>query len=224
MLAAAAKSGVRRFVHMGAMAVRDDEELHYARSKARAEKAVRASDLDWTILKPSLMWGPRDGFFNIVADLVRTSPGIVPVPGSGKARFQPIAVADVAICTRMALEDPKTIGRSIDLGGPRYWTYREITQEVCRGMRKGRRIVPMPVPIIGTVAGAAELVHLPFPVATDQLRQLKLDNIGPLDGCYRAFGFVPRAMEGQLWYLRTKKRDQDPATAKPRPAGRPATA
>jgi NADH dehydrogenase len=192
--------------------------------QARAEKAVRASGLDWTILKPSLLWGPRDGFFNIVADLVRTSPVVVPVPGSGNARFQPLAAADLAICVRMSLEDPRFVGQAIELGGPRYWTYREITREVLAGMRRGRRIVPMPVPVIGAVAGLAELVRLPFPVATDQLRQLKLDNIGPLDGCYRAFGFVPRAMEGQLWYLRSRKRDQDPATARPAAAERRATA
>ena len=223
MLRAAEAAGVRRFVHVGAMGVTDDPDLHYASSKARAEAAVRASALDWTVLKPSLLWGPRDGFFNIVADLVRTSPLVVPVPGSGRSRFQPFAVADLAICVRMSVDDPRTIGRSIELGGPRYWTYREITREVLAGMRKKRRIVPMPLPIIGAVAGAAELVHLPFPVATDQLRQLRLDNVGPLDGCYAAFGFVPRAMEGQLWYLRTKKRDQDPATAGGgRPAGKPA--
>ncbi|MCU0506095.1 MAG: complex I NDUFA9 subunit family protein [Chloroflexi bacterium] len=215
MLDAAATARVRRFVHLGALGVTDDPDLHYATSKARAERAVRESGLDWTILEPSLLWGPRDGFFNIVADLVRTSPVVVPVPGSGKARFQPLAVADLAICVRMSLEDPRFIGRTIELGGPRYWTYREITREVLAGMRRSRRIVPMPVPLIGAVAGVAELVRLPFPVATDQLRQLKLDNIGPLDGCYRAFGFVPRSMEGQLWYLQAKKRDQDPATAKP---------
>ncbi len=224
MLDAADAARVRRFVHLGALGVADDPDLHYGSSKARAEKAVRASGLDWTILKPSLLWGPRDGFFNIVADLVRTSPVVVPVPGSGKARFQPLAAADLAICVRMSLEDPRFVGQAIELGGPRYWTYREITAEVLAGMRRSRRIVPMPVPIIGAVAGLAELVRLPFPVATDQLRQLKLDNIGPLDGCYRAFGFVPRAMEGQLWYLRAKKRDQDPATARPPAAERRATA
>jgi hypothetical protein len=72
----------------------------------------------------------------------------------------------------------------------------------------------MPVPVIKLAAGTAEAAHLPFPVATDQLRQLRLDNIGPLDSCNAAFGFVPRPMEAQLWYLRQKKRDQDPATAK----------
>lgn len=223
MLHAAEVAGIRRFVHVGAMGVTDDPDLHYAASKARAEKAVRQSALDWTILKPSLLWGPRDGFFNIVADLVRTSPFVVPVPGSGKSRFQPFAVADLAICVRTSIADPTTIGRSIELGGPRYWTYREITSEILAGMRRKRWIVPMPLPIIGAVASAAELLHLPFPVATDQLRQLRLDNVGALDGCYTAFGFVPRAMEGQLWYLRTKKRDQDPATTgQARPAGKSA--
>jgi hypothetical protein len=103
------------------------------------------------------------------------------------------------------------------------WTYREITREVLAGMRRGRRIVPMPVPIIGAVARTSEILHVPFPVASDQLRQLRLDNVGAPDGCYRAFGFVPRSMEGQLWYLQAKKRDQDPATAN-RPAAPAAAA
>jgi hypothetical protein len=69
----------------------------------------------------------------------------------------------------------------------------------------------MPVALIRLVAGASELVHIPFPVATDQLRQLRLDNIGPLDTVEREFGFVPQAMEGQLGYLQGKKRAQEPA-------------
>ena len=214
MLEASKLARVRRFVHVGAMGVVDDPDLHYSSSKAKAEQAVAASDLDWTILKPSLLWGPRDGFFNIIADLVRMSPGIVPVPGNGKSRFQPLSAVDLATCVRLAVESSATVGRSIELGGPRYWTYREVTREVLTGMRKRRAIVPMPVPVIKLVAGTAEAAHLPFPVATDQLRQLRLDNIGPLDSCHAAFGFVPRSMEAQLWYLQQKKRDQDPATAK----------
>src|SRR5664279_4879265 len=88
VIAAMQATGIRCLVHLGAMGVEDREELHYAKSKARAERAVRESALDWTILKPSLLFGPGDGFFNIVADLVRLSPGFVPVPGDGKSRFQ----------------------------------------------------------------------------------------------------------------------------------------
>ncbi|MGZ8514638.1 MAG: complex I NDUFA9 subunit family protein [Candidatus Limnocylindrales bacterium] len=213
VLAAMTGAGIRRLVHMGALGVADDPRLHYASSKARAEAAVRDSDLDWTILKPSLQFGAGDGFFNIVAGLVRLSPGIVPVPGDGNSRFQPIFVGDVAEVIVRSLADPGTIGQTFELGGPRYWTYREITAEVLRALGKRRMIVPMPIPLIRLVAGAAELVHLPFPVATDQLRQLRLDNVGPLDLIPSRFGFEPRPMEGALAYLRRRPRDQFAAGA-----------
>jgi NADH dehydrogenase len=202
------RAGVQRLIHLGALGVEDDPDLHYASSKARAEALVRSSGLDWTILKPSLQFGPGDGFFNIVADLVRVSPGIVPVPGRGDSRFQPIHADDVARIVVDALADPGTIRQSFDLGGPRYWTYREITAEVLEAMGKKRKIVPMPVALIRLVAGAAEFMHVPFPAATDQLRQLRLDNIGPLDTIPERFGFEPRDMAGALEYLRLPKHDQ----------------
>ena len=203
-------AGVRRLVHLGALGVADDPRLHYATSKARAEAEVARSGLDFTILKPSLLWGERDGFFNIVADLARISPGLVPVPGRGKSRFQPLWVGDLARIVALCLERPETAGRSYDLGGPRAWTYREITAEVLRGMGRRRAIMPVPVPLISLVALVSEAAHLPFPVASDQLRQLRLDNVGPVDGVERSFGFSPRDMAGNLGYLRRRKRDQEP--------------
>jgi uncharacterized protein YbjT (DUF2867 family) len=210
VIAAMQASGVRRLVHLGALGVEDREDLHYGKSKARAERAVAESGLDWTILKPSLLFGPGDGFFNIVADLVRISPGIIPVPGDGNSRFQPLHVADLALCLRLSLEPPETVGHAYELGGPRTWTYREITAEICRATGRRRAIVPVPLPVIKLIAGAAEALHLPFPVATDQLRQLALDNVGPIDGVHAAFGFVPRRMEGELGYLRRRKAQQGP--------------
>lgn len=201
-------TGVQRLIHMGAMGVQDDPRLHYASSKAKAETLVRESALDWTILKPSLQFGAGDGFFNLIADLARLSPGVVPVPGRGDSRFQPIHAGDVARVVVAALDDPTTIQQSIELGGPRYWTYREITREVLRALGKRRAIVPMPVPLIRVVAAVSERLRLGFPVATDQLRQLRLDNIGPLGLIEERFGFAPRPMEGSLGYLRTRKRDQ----------------
>jgi len=212
MLAAASAAGVRRFVHLGALGVVDDPSLHYASSKAKAMTLVRESGLDWTILKPSLLFGPRDGFFNLLAGLVRMSPGIVPITGKGDARFQPLAIGDLARATVQVFGDAGTVGREFELGGPRYWTYREIVQEVLRGMGSKRLLVPMPVPLIRLVARAAEAIRLPFPVATDQLRQLKFDNIGTLDSVRTGFGFDPQPMEGGLTHLRRKVRDQEPET------------
>jgi uncharacterized protein YbjT (DUF2867 family) len=208
VVAAMREAGVRRLVHMGAMGVADDPNLKYASSKAKAEALVAQSELDWTIVKPSLQFGPGDGFFNTIAGLVRLSPGLVPVPGDGSSRFQPIHTGDVARVIVASLADPSTVRGTFELGGPRYWTYREITREVVRALGKRRAIVPMPVALIKLVAGGAELVHLPFPAATDQLRQLRLDNIGPLDLIPTRFGFEPRPMDGALGYLRFKRHDQ----------------
>ena len=208
VLRAATDAGIRRFVHLGAMGVIDNPTLHYASSKERAMALVRASGLDWTILKPSLLFGPRDGFFNILRDLVRISPGVMPITGRGLARFQPLAITDLARATVATFADGATIGCEYDLGGPRYWTYREIVEEVLRGMGTRRLLVPMPVALIRLVAASAELVHLPFPVATDQLRQLKFDNTAALDATKAAFGFDPLPMEGALGYLKRKPTDQ----------------
>ena len=206
---AARTAGITRIVHLGALGVEERADLHYADSKARAERIVRESGLNYTILKPSLIWGERDGFFNIVAALVKIPAPIVPVPGNGKSRFQPIWVGDVARAIVFALAHPeRTIGRSYELGGPRYWTYAEITAEVARALGKRRLIMPMPVPLIKLVAGASELVRFPFPVATDQLRQLALDNIGAMDAVEREFGFVPADMGGRLGYLRMPSKKQ----------------
>jgi uncharacterized protein YbjT (DUF2867 family) len=208
----------RDFVHLGALGVVDDPDLHYGSSKVRAMDLVRKSGLDWTILSPSLLFGPRDGFFNILADLVRMSPGIVPITGKGDARFQPLAIGDLAHAVVLTLGDDATVGREYQLGGPRYWTYREIVEEVLRGMGRKRALVPMPVALIRLVAGVSEKVRLPFPVATDQLRQLKHDNIGPVDSVRSGFGFDPQPMEGGLTHLRQKLKDQEPASADQEPA------
>ena len=173
---------------------------------------VRASGLDWTILSPSLLFGPRDGFFNILAGLVRLSPGVTPITGRGEARFQPLAIEDLARIVVRVLADPATTGTEYLLGGPRTWTYREIMGEVLRGMGTRRALLPVPVPVIRLVAGAMETLGIRwFPVATDQLRQLKLDNTGPADAVRTAFGFEPRPMEGGLGHLRHPLRDQEPA-------------
>lgn len=205
IVAAAEAAGITRFIHLGALGVQERPELHYASSKARGEGFVRASSLDWTILKPSLIWGERDGFFNIVAALVKIPAPAVPVPGNGKSRFQPVWVGDVARAILQVLDTPKgSIKASFELGGPRYWTYAEITQEVARALGKRRIIIPMPVPLITLVARISEAIRLPFPVATDQLRQLALDNIGATDAVERELRFAPVDMGGRLGYLKRK--------------------
>jgi NADH dehydrogenase len=165
LLEAAKAAGVSRFVHMGALGVRDDPKLPYGRSKTRAMADVRASGLDWTTLKPSLLFGERDGFFNQIALLARLSPGVMPIPAGAVSRFQPFSVGDLARVVRLVVEDPATVGREFELGGPDALTYREITRIALRGMGKRRLLLPMPQPLIMLVARVAEALRLPFPVS-----------------------------------------------------------
>jgi len=213
VLAAMQSEGVTRLIHLGAMGVVDDPNLHYARSKARAEAMVAGSGLRWTILKPSLMWGERDGFFNVIASLVRTSPGVVPVPAGQHSKFQPLDVQDLARVIVLTLERDDAAGAAFDLGGPTFWTYEQMVREVLTGMGARRAILPMPLPIIKLVARTAEAVRLPFPVASDQLRQLAFDNASDQDVVERDWGFSPRAMGGNLGYLRQKPAKQEPPVA-----------
>lgn len=209
LVRAMSQAGVRRLVHQSALGVTDEPHLHYARSKARGEKAVQASELDWTILRPSLLFGERDGFFNLIADLVRISPVVVPAPARQRSRFQPLFVGDLARIVVAVLSRPETVGQAYDLGGPEHWTYREMAQEVVRAMDKERFILPVPLPLIKLVAGGSERLGLPFPVATDQLRQLARDNATALNAVPASFGFAPRSMRGALGYVARPRKEQD---------------
>jgi NADH dehydrogenase len=202
LLGAMRDAAVSRLVHVGALGVADDPALHYGRSKARAEVAVRASGLRWTVLRPSLMWGPGDGFFRIIGGLIRFSPGLVPVPARQRSRFQPLWVGDLARSVVLSLERDDTVGGTYELGGPELWTYPQIVREVAAALGKRRALLPLPLQLIKLVAGIAEMAHLPFPVATDQLRQLAFDNATDLHAVERDWGFPPRSMRGELGYLR----------------------
>lgn len=204
-------AGVRRLIHQGALGVTDDPALHYGSSKARAEKLVSRSDLDWTILKPSLLFGERDGFFNIIAALVRPPLLAVPIPARQTSRFQPMWVGDVARAAVQVVDRPETIGRSFELGGTDQLTYREMVEEVIRATERRRIMVPMPLPLIKLVARVSEMVKLPFPVASDQLRQLAYDNVTAPNAVESEFGFRPRPIRGNLGYLKRGAKDQDPA-------------
>ncbi|MBA2254787.1 MAG: complex I NDUFA9 subunit family protein [Chloroflexi bacterium] len=211
VLDAAKAAGVRRFIHLGALGVRDDPALPYGRSKARANAHVRESGLDWTILSPSLLFGERDGFFNQIALLARLSPGVMPIPAGARSRFQPFWVGDLARVVRMVVDDPTTAGREFELGGPDQMTYREISMTTLRGMGKRRLLLPVPQAMIMFIARISEAVHLPFPVSSDQLRQLRFDNVTtPKDAVQQSFGFAPRRLAGSVDHLRRWVRHQEP--------------
>jgi uncharacterized protein YbjT (DUF2867 family) len=197
---AAERAGIRRFVHLSALGVIDDPKLAYLSSKWRGEEAVRSSSLDWVILRPSLLFGPGDGFFNLVKVTLKWwSPGIVAIPGKGDARFQPLAVEDLAIAVARSVTDEDRAGSVYELGGPDWWTYREIVDEVMRVTRMKRLKLGMPIPLLRVLTAATDRVLPIFPVSHDQIASLSRPNSTELDAFEKAFGVAPRPMD--LSYL-----------------------
>ena len=120
---AAERAGVKRFVHLSAMGVTDDPKLGYLYSKWLGEQAVRDSSLDWVVLRPSLLFGKGDGFFNLVKTTLKWwSPGVVVIPGKGDARFQPLSVDDLAVGIEQSVTDAGRSKSVYELGGPEWVT------------------------------------------------------------------------------------------------------
>ena len=202
---AAEGAGVRRFVHLSALGVIDDPKLDFLYSKWLGEEIVRASSLEWVVLRPSLLFGKGDGFFNLVKTTLKWwSPGVVAIPGSGDARFQPLAVDDLAIAVEKSLTDADRAGLVYELGGPDYVTYREIVERVedVTGMRRVK--LGIPIPLISALTAVTDRVLPIFPVSHDQISSLQRPNYTELDAFVRAFGVEPRPMD--LSYLGKRRR------------------
>jgi uncharacterized protein YbjT (DUF2867 family) len=124
IIAACASAGVRRYVHMSALGANVSGPSHYQRTKGAAEALVRASNLDWTIFRPSVVFGYNDRFLNMFAQLLKMLP--VMFLARPHARFQPVYVEDVAAAMVAAIDNRATYGNSYDLCGPRIYTLREL--------------------------------------------------------------------------------------------------
>jgi len=175
-------TGVRRLLHMSAMGTADDSPSEYGRTKAAGERVVRESGLDWTIFRPSIVFGPGDGFVSLLAPIIRGNPIFIPVIGNGEAKFQPVSVYDVARVFADALEKPETIGRAFEVGGPDVLTLNEVYREIATAVGKRRKpLLHLPVWWGRMLARAFEflarrgLFDAP-PLTRDQLKSLSRDN------------------------------------------------
>lgn len=193
LLAAARHAGIRRFIQMSALGARPDAVSRYHQTKYQAEEAVRASGLDWTIFRPSVIFGPKDDFINKLADLVKKLP-LVPVIGDGCYRLQPIDGNDVARCFAMALEMPETVGQSYWLCGRDRITYRELLTIVARTLgKRSVRTLQVPLPFMTLVTPLLQRFSF-FPITMDQITMLLEESI--CDGAWKeTFRFDPVGIE-----------------------------
>lgn len=202
VLAAAKQSGVKHFVHVSANGVTNDFQFRYLYSKWQGEQAVINSGLPYTILRPTLMFGPGDEFLNTLAGLARIFP-LVPVAGAGRNRYQPIAVEDVARCLALSVDRLDLKGKSLDIGGPDQLSYNEIVSIVAQTLGKRRWRLHVPVWIMHLVTLALQVVQPRPAVTVDQLRMLGIRNVGEPGIVGQFFGFTPRTLEGNIEFVRS---------------------
>ena len=198
-LAVAARArGIDRFVQISAIGADAGSVAHYARSKAAGEAAVREVIPGATIIRPSVVFGPDDQFFNRFASMATLSP-VLPLIGGGHTRFQPVFVADVAAAIARAIADPATAGHVYELGGPSVYTFKALMTLVLAEIGLKRLLLDVPFPLanlLGAVGDAMARLSLPPPITTDQAALLRTDNV-VADGALglAALGVAASALE-----------------------------
>src|SRR6266571_1132554 len=171
----AREAGVARFIHISAIGADPRSTSAYARSKAAGEQAVRDAFPTATILRPSIVFGPEDQFFNRFAALATISP-VLPLIGGGETRFQPVYVGNVADAVVCCLNDPATAGRTYELGGPKIYTFRALMELLLAEIRRKRILIDLPFGIASLQARLMSLLPRP-PLTPDQVELLKRDNV-----------------------------------------------
>ena len=199
----AERAGVRKLVHLSAIGASPASPYPFLRTKGEGQAAIEASGVPHLVLRPSILFGPGDDFFPRLRFSLNFP--VVPLPGGGRARFQPLHVADLAGAIRIALLGPLT--GTYEIGGPDPVTYRQMLEETMRAYRKKRVTMPLPVALMKPVAFLFERTMADPPVTVRQLDLLAVDNTPQPNAIDQVFGVRPRAfLGGGLSYLGQRSR------------------
>lgn len=172
---AAKNAGCKAFVQVSALGVDKAAKSSYARTKLLGEKTVRGAFHEATILRPSIIFGPEDNFYNQFARMAALAPAL-PLIGGGKTKFQPIYVGDVARAVVECVKNPATHGKTYELGGAEVFSFREILDYILAQTGLRAKLVPLPFGMASTVGKFAQIMPRPL-LTRDQVRLLKYDNI-----------------------------------------------
>ncbi len=191
--------GLKRYLHMSALGAAIDGPSMYSRSKGVAENIVKNSSLDWTIFRPSVIFGEKDQFINLFAKLQKFAP-VLPLAGSD-VLFQPVSVEDVAKAFTSAINMPQTIRQAYDLGGPKTYTLKQIVQLAGKKIGCQRPVIPLPRWAGYIQASLLEFAPGPTLMSRDNLASMRQDNIlnAKEPNCLKeTFGIDPKYLESLI--------------------------
>ncbi|MBX5205158.1 complex I NDUFA9 subunit family protein [Rhizobium sp. NZLR1] len=176
-VAEAARGAGATLTHISAIGANANSDSGYGRTKGRAETAILSIKPDAVILRPSIVFGPEDSFFNKFADMARMSP-VLPLVGGGKTKFQPVYVEDIAEAVARAVDGKVAGGKIYELGGPEVLSFRECLETMLKVTCRKNPLVSLPFSVASLIGSIASLI--PFvtpPITPDQVRMLRYDNI-----------------------------------------------
>jgi NADH dehydrogenase len=191
LIKAAKAAGVRRIIEISGLGTKPDKPGSYMQGRFLAEKMLKESGLDWTIIQPSVLFGKDAPFIKGLADLIRSSP-VVPLIGGGKVMFQPIYVEDVVTVIIKVLDDPaRTNSKTYTIGGPAYYSFTQVIDALMHAMHKTRIKVPAPSSLVGLGSAVMEMVLPKPPLTKAAMTLFSFDNTTDLHAVERDFGFTP---------------------------------
>jgi NADH dehydrogenase len=197
VIEATKKAGVRHFFYQSALGTRPNANSKYHKTKWAAEELVRAGGISYTILRPSLIYGPGDLFTIRLSEMIRLSP-LLPVIGSGRSKVQPIFIDDVATCILKAVTSDCCLNEIYEIGGPDQLTYEEVTVAIADAMGVKRPTLHLPLFFMKSMAKVFEAVLPKAPVTTDQLIMLQEDTVCNMRDIRDAFGIEPICFQDGL--------------------------
>ncbi|MFQ5585433.1 MAG: complex I NDUFA9 subunit family protein [Thermodesulfobacteriota bacterium] len=201
MVDACQERGIKRYIHMSALGTREGALSEYHRTKWAAEEVVRSSGLNYTIFRPSVIFGREDKFTNLFAGIMKRSPLVI-IPGSGRNRMQPLFIDDLIKAMVIAIKEGGHEGRVYEVGGPEQFTFYEIIDMIGKATGRRRFKVPLPMPLMRPAAVLAGIFISPPPITRDQLLMLEEDNVTEVNALTEVFGIAPTGFEeGMRRYL-----------------------
>ena len=204
---AAAEAGAKTLVHVTAIGADKDAVSKYAASKGEGEERVRAAFPGAAILRPSLVFGPEDDFFNRFAALARVLPAL-PLIGGGLSKFQPVFVGDIAAAIARCAADPALGARTYELGGPSVYSFKELMEIVLHETGRKRMLVPFPFALAALKTIFLQFMPGPLKLTPDQVTLLKSDNVVTGSDTLASLSIVPTSVEAEvptyLWRFRAK--------------------
>ena len=197
-------AGVGRFIYVSHLGADRASAFPVLKAKGIGEEFIRQSGLNYTILRTSLLYGEEDVFINAIAMVLRAMPLLFFMPGDGTVKLQPLWVEDLVTCLEWSLDDLTTLNQTISLGGPEFFSFREIVQMVMRTIHARRVIVPTRQPYLRWGAALLESLLPRSPLTTRWLDHLAVNRTTELISVTRFFGLRPARFEQTIGYMRQK--------------------